>query len=100
MIDEVLASAKAPFPHLRVPSLAALATGVSPGTRGPRVEHSHAFKANSLRALSSVASFEHGAYNPAWCPGLSGEKGEGLAVKPGWKLRSTAAQPGNQMIRV
>lgn len=99
MIDEVLASPKAPFPHLRVQAaLAALATGVSPGTRRPRVERDHAFKANSLRALSP--SFELGAYNPAWCLGLSGEKGEGLAVRPGWKLGSTTAQPGNQMMRV
>ena len=64
------------------------------------MEHGHAFKANSLRALSSVASFERGVYNPARCLGLSAEKHEGLAVKPGWKLGSTTAQPGNQMIRV
>lgn len=101
VIDEVLASPKAPFPHLRVQAaLAALATGVSLGTRRPRVERGHAFKAKSLRALSSVPSFERGAYNPAWCLGLSGEKGEGLAVRPGWKLGSTTAQPGNQVMRV
>lgn len=83
VIDQFLACPRSSFPgHLSqrlppgVPARPVVATRVD-------LVDITTFKTNSLKLLSSVSSFEHGAYHAGWCPGLPeapGSEGWGAAV--------------------